>query len=187
VGAEIHRSRPTLRINYDFCPDPKYKSQIKKLENCHKSNIPIGNIFKTVKAKNKIRGLGKIVSSEGSNPNKKNYIQITESTDNESPDFTLDDTASGYFETIGIFTALVIGSRNVIFLDEPGVTFTSNQNKILWQNANGYVQKASNCDNSLPYFIELSLFSHGRNLVSVRNIGLRSHIATKSKDLSTIS
>ena len=121
MGAEIHRSRPTLRINYDFGPDPKYKSQIKKLENCHKSNIPIGNIFKTVKAKNKIRGLGKIVSSEGSNPNKKNYIQITESTDNESPDFTLDDTASGYFETIGIFTALVIGSGNVIFLDEPAL------------------------------------------------------------------
>jgi AAA15 family ATPase/GTPase len=86
-----------------------------------KAICPIGNIFKTVKAKNKIRGLGKIVSSEGSNPNKKNYIQITESTDNESPDFTLDDTASGYFETIGIFTALVIGNGNVIFLDEPAL------------------------------------------------------------------
>lgn len=78
-------------------------------------------IFSKPESQNKIRGLGKIVSSEGSNPNKKNYIQITESTDNESPDFTLDNTASGYFETIGIFTALVIGNENVIFLDEPAL------------------------------------------------------------------
>lgn len=61
------------------CPYRKYKSQIKKLENCHKSNIPIGIIFKTVKDKNKILWLGKIVSSEGTNPNKKNHIQIIES------------------------------------------------------------------------------------------------------------
>lgn len=140
-----------------------------------------------MKAKNKIRGLGKIVSSEGTNPNKKNYIQITESTDNESPDFTLDDTASGYFETIGIFTELVIGNGNVIFLDEPALHLHPTKIKYFGRNANGYVRKASNCDNSLPYFIELSLFSHGRNLVSVRNIGLRSHIATKPKDLSTVS
>jgi predicted ATP-dependent endonuclease of OLD family len=38
-----------------------------------------------------------------------------------------------------------------------------------------------------PYFVELSLFSPGRNLVSVRKIGLLSHIATNTKDLSTIS
>jgi hypothetical protein len=46
------------------------------------------------------------VSSEATNPNKKNYIQITESIDNESLDYPLEDTATGYFETIGIFTAL---------------------------------------------------------------------------------
>ncbi len=74
-----------------------------------------------MKAKNKILGLGKIVSTAGTNPNKKNYIQITESTDNESLDYPLEDTASGYFETIGIFPALVIGNRNVIFLDEPAL------------------------------------------------------------------
>jgi hypothetical protein len=59
---EIDRNHPTLRINYDFGPDPKYKPQIKKLENCFKNDIPIGIIFKTVKAKNKILGLGKVVS-----------------------------------------------------------------------------------------------------------------------------
>ena len=77
---------------YDFGRDPKYKSQIKKLENCHKSNILIGIIFKTVKAKNKILGLGKSVS-EGTNPNKKNYIQIPDSIDNESLDYPLNDTS----------------------------------------------------------------------------------------------
>ena len=89
-----------VAIKYDFGRDPKYKSLIKKLENCHKSNIVIGIIFKTVKAKNKILGLGKIVSSEGTNPNKKNYIQITESIDNESLDYPLEDTASGYFKQL---------------------------------------------------------------------------------------
>jgi deoxycytidylate deaminase len=77
-------------------------------------------------------------------------------------------------------------TRNKCILGRAGVTFTSNQNKILWQNANGYVRKASNCDNSLPYFVELSLFSHGRDLVSVRKIGLLSHIARKTKGLSAI-
>jgi hypothetical protein len=59
---EIDRSHPTLRINYDFGPNPIYKSQISKLENCYKNDVPIGIIFKTIKAKNKILGLGKIVS-----------------------------------------------------------------------------------------------------------------------------
>ena len=35
------------------------------------------------------------------------------------------------FETIGIFTVLVIGNGNVIFLEEPCVTFAPNQNRIL--------------------------------------------------------
>ena len=59
---EVDRNHPTLRINYDFGSDPKYKSQIKKLESCFKDDIPVGIIFKTVKAKNKILGLGKVVS-----------------------------------------------------------------------------------------------------------------------------
>lgn len=58
---EIDRSCPTLRINY-VSPYPKYKSQMSKLENCYRNNVPIGIIFKTLKAKNKILGLGKIVS-----------------------------------------------------------------------------------------------------------------------------
>jgi hypothetical protein len=58
---EIDRTYPTLRINYDFGPDPIYKSQISKLKNCYDSEIPIGLIFKTLKAKNKILGLGKII------------------------------------------------------------------------------------------------------------------------------
>ena len=94
-----------------------------------------------MKAKNKIRGLGKIVSSEGTNPNKKNYIQITESTDNESPDFTLDDTASGYFETIGIFPALVIGNRNVIFLDEPALHLPPTKIKYFGRTLMGMSEK----------------------------------------------
>jgi uncharacterized protein with ParB-like and HNH nuclease domain len=59
---EIDRNHPTLRINYDFGTDPKYKSQINKLENCYKSDVPVGLIFKTLKAKNKILGLGKVVA-----------------------------------------------------------------------------------------------------------------------------
>lgn len=59
---EIDRDHPTLRINYDFGSNSKYKSQISKLENCYKNDIPIGIIFKTLKAKNKILGLGKIIS-----------------------------------------------------------------------------------------------------------------------------
>jgi len=59
---EIDRNCPTLRINYDFGQDPKYKSQMSKLENCYRNNVPIGIIFKTLKAKNKILGLGKIAS-----------------------------------------------------------------------------------------------------------------------------
>lgn len=94
-----------------------------------------------MKAKNKIRGLDKIVSSEGTNPNKKNYIQITESTDNESPDFTLDDTASGYFETIGIFTALVIGNENVIFLDEPALHLRPTKIKYFGRTLMGMSEK----------------------------------------------
>lgn len=54
---EIDRNCPTLRINYDFGQDPKYKSQMSKLENCYRNNVPIGIIFKTLKAKNKILGL----------------------------------------------------------------------------------------------------------------------------------
>ena len=57
---EIDRNHPTLRVNYDFGSDPKYKTQIEKLQNCFKNGIPIGIIFKTIKAKNKILGLGKI-------------------------------------------------------------------------------------------------------------------------------
>jgi len=63
---EIDRIHPTLRINYDFGQDPRYKPQISKLENCYKNDVPIGIIFKTVKAKNKILGLGKIVSLNSS-------------------------------------------------------------------------------------------------------------------------
>jgi hypothetical protein len=59
---EIDRNHPTLRINYDFGSNARYKSQISKLENCYKNDVPIGIIFKTVKTKNKILGLGKIVS-----------------------------------------------------------------------------------------------------------------------------
>ena len=59
---EIDRNYPTLRINYDFGKDPKYKPDISKLENCFKNDIPIGLIFKTIKGKNKILGLGRIVS-----------------------------------------------------------------------------------------------------------------------------
>ena len=60
--SELDRNHPTMRINYDFGSDPKYKPQIKKLENCFRDDIPIGIIFKTVKAKNKLLGLGKVVS-----------------------------------------------------------------------------------------------------------------------------
>lgn len=66
---EIDRDYPTLRINYDFGPDQKYAPQIKKLENCYNNDIPIGIIFKTIKSKNKILGLGKITSF-----NKTNFI-----------------------------------------------------------------------------------------------------------------
>jgi uncharacterized protein DUF262 len=59
---EIDRNHPTLRINYDFGSNARYKSQISKLENCYKNDVPIGIIFKTIKTKNKILGLGKIVS-----------------------------------------------------------------------------------------------------------------------------
>ena len=59
---EIDRGFPTLRINYDFGLDPEYKHQISKLANCYKDEVPIGIIFKTGKSKNKILGLGKIVS-----------------------------------------------------------------------------------------------------------------------------
>jgi hypothetical protein len=40
----------------------EYKSQISKLANCYKDGVPIGIIFKTGKSKNKVLGLGKIVS-----------------------------------------------------------------------------------------------------------------------------
>ena len=59
---EIDRDHPTLRIVYDFGNNPVYKSQINKLKNCYENDVPIGLIFKTLKAKNKILGLGKIVS-----------------------------------------------------------------------------------------------------------------------------
>ena len=59
---EIDRNHPTLRINYDFRQDPTYKPDITKLQNCYKNDVPIGIIFKTIKGKNKILGLGKIVS-----------------------------------------------------------------------------------------------------------------------------
>lgn len=59
---EIDRNHPTLRIYYDFRTDQRYKSQINKLENCFKNGVPIGIIFKTVKTRNKILGLGKVVA-----------------------------------------------------------------------------------------------------------------------------
>lgn len=59
---EIDRDFPTLRVNYDFGPNPVYKSQISKLANCYRNDIPIGIIFKTGKSKNKVLGLGKISS-----------------------------------------------------------------------------------------------------------------------------
>ena len=62
---EIDRNYPTLRINYDFGKDPKYRNQISKLEKCYKNEVPVGIIFKTIKGKNKILGLGKIVSFNG--------------------------------------------------------------------------------------------------------------------------
>ena len=62
---EIDRNYPTLRINYDFSEDLKYKFDITQLENCYNNDVPIGIIFKTVKGKNKILGLGKIVSLNG--------------------------------------------------------------------------------------------------------------------------
>ena len=42
---EIDRNYPTLRINYDFGPDPKYKSQISKLANCYDNEVPSRNNF----------------------------------------------------------------------------------------------------------------------------------------------
>lgn len=59
---EIDREFPTLRINYDFGSNEKYFSQMKKLQNCFENDIPVGLIFKTGRAKNKILGLGKITS-----------------------------------------------------------------------------------------------------------------------------
>ena len=59
---EIDRNHPTLKINYDFRQVPTYKPNITKLQNCYKNDVPIGIIFKTIKGKNKILGLGKIVS-----------------------------------------------------------------------------------------------------------------------------
>lgn len=59
---EIDRNYPTLRVNYDFGSDPSYKFQLSRLTSCYKNNIPVGIIFNTGKSKNKILGLGKIVS-----------------------------------------------------------------------------------------------------------------------------
>ena len=56
---EINRDHPTLRINYNFGQNPKYKSDITQLENCYKNDVPIGIIFRTAKTKNKILGLSK--------------------------------------------------------------------------------------------------------------------------------
>jgi len=64
---EIDRNFPTLRVNYNFGSNPEYTYDIDKLTNCYRNNVPIGIIFKTIKSKNKILGLGKIVSIGSTN------------------------------------------------------------------------------------------------------------------------
>lgn len=110
---------------------------------------------------------------------------MTESIDNESLDYPLEDTASGYFETIGIFTALVIGNGNVIFLDEPALHLHPTKIKYFGRRLMGMSEKQVIVITHSPYFVELSLFSPGRNLISVRKIRLVTS-RQRQKGLSTI-
>ena len=75
---------------------------------------------------------------------------------------------------------LVIGNGNVIFLDEPALHLHPTKIKYFGRTLMGMSEKQVIVITHSPYFVELSLFSTGRNLVSVRKIGLLSHIATNT-------
>ena len=75
-------------------------------------------------------------------------------------------------ETIGIFTALVIGNGNVSFLDEPALHLHPTKIEYFGRKLMGMSEKQVTVITHYPYFVELSLFSNGRNLVSIRKIGL---------------
>lgn len=120
-------------------------------------------------------------SRDPKHPDKENYIQITEWIDSQSLSYPLKDTASGYFETIGIFTALVIGQGNAIFLDEPALHLHPTKIKYFGRTLMKMSEKQVTIITHSPYFVELGLFSPGRNLVSVKKNGLLSHLATKTR------
>lgn len=62
---EIDRESPTLKINYDFEDREKYNSQIKRLRNCYKQDVPFGILISVSRGKIKSLGLGRVVSDEG--------------------------------------------------------------------------------------------------------------------------
>jgi len=64
-GSEINFETGEWKINYDFGDEGKYSSDITSLRKCFDSDIPIGVIYKPEKGVNKILGLGKISSNDG--------------------------------------------------------------------------------------------------------------------------
>lgn len=67
---------------------------------------------------------------------------------------------------------LVIGNGNVIFLDVPALHLHPTKIEYFGRKLMGMSEKQIIVITHSPYFVELSLFSNGRNLVSVRKIGL---------------
>jgi hypothetical protein len=64
-GSEIDFETGKWKIDYDFGEEGKYSSDMLSLKKCFDSDVPIGVINKLEKGVNKILGLGKISSIEG--------------------------------------------------------------------------------------------------------------------------
>ncbi len=64
-GSEIDFETGKWKVDYDFGEEEKYSSDMLSLRKCFDSDVPIGVINKLEKGVNKILGLGKISSIEG--------------------------------------------------------------------------------------------------------------------------
>jgi AAA15 family ATPase/GTPase len=109
------------------------------------------------------------------------YIQIEESPQRK---YRLENSASGYYETLILFSELASKEDSILVLDEPALHFHPTKIKYLRRRFMEMARRQIILITHSPYFADVDLFSPGRNLLYIkRNNTTGSMVFGKPLDL----
>jgi len=129
----------------------------------------------------KFRVLRKINKQKlGEHQQSEYYIQIEEGLQQK---YRLENSASGYYEALILFSELAAKEESVLILDEPALHFHPTKIRYLRRRFMEMARRQIIIMTHSPYFADIDLFSPGRNLVYLKRSNIASKILGKPSHL----